>query len=187
MRTMIALALILTFVAGPAAAQSGSTPAVEMSSEEKLSIAEGEKTIGEMKRAVRYIKFDRKARELWSGFSSSKNFHLFDNATAAYFFDMKQGEKLTGVLSSYWSYKFFSADIALIKTTEEDTSGFPAGGVSIDPAKLILRIPKLGSLMRKLGKKAPLLNYSKAGVWYARDFINHLDRGGYYVGLGRKF
>ena len=130
---------------------------------------------------------DSKIKRLWSGLTAAENFHFFDNGTAAYFFDVNHGERMSGVSTSIWSRWYISADVAVIKTIEADRSGFPAIGASLQVDEIVLKIPYVKDVTRYVGAKAPLLKYTRVGAWYGRDYNAHVHRYGYYVGLGRRF
>ncbi len=130
---------------------------------------------------------DLTLKELWGEISSKDNFHLLDNAKFAYFYDFKQKEQLTGVASSWYQKGYFSSDIAVIKSTEQDASGFPALGANILAGDYIGKLGPVKRLIDPITEYAPLLKSATFGTWGGRDFNEGIWRWGVYAGLQQKF
>ncbi len=132
-------------------------------------------------------KIDAALTKYWKEGKAEKNIHILDNVTSAYFYDINNGTKMAGVVSSFYTFKHFSADLGVIKSIEEDTSGYPLLGVNYKIGDHLAGYEWAQKIAAPVVKYAPLLKSLTVGVWGGRDYNAALYRYGLYGGLAYKF
>lgn len=132
-------------------------------------------------------KIDTALTKYWQEGKAEQNLHILDNATSAYFYDVNNGAKMAGIVSSFWTFKHFSLDLGVIKSIEADVSGFPLLGVNYKIADHLAGYEWARKLSAPIVKYAPLLKSTTVGVWGGRDYNAKLYRYGIYGGLAHKF
>jgi len=132
-------------------------------------------------------KIDKALTKYWAEGRAEKNLHILDNGTLAYFYDINHGERMVGIVSSFYTFKHFSAEWGVIRSIEADKSGFPIVGVNYKIGAHLAGYGWVRTITYPIKRISPILRMTNIGTFGGRDFNASTYRYGLYAGLFQDF
>lgn len=112
--------------------------------------------------------------------------HLLDNVIPGGCRDVINGTWMECTGEALYKEYYLSFDA--VHATPVGGQGFFSPGVRVYVGQFLLeQVPSIQKLATTDMVLRSVLNYLTVGGFYTRDFGNHLDRAGYYLGLLLKF